>query len=346
LGTTCAHLHQTHEVVKLMRDVLDVVAPHVALVTETNVPHADNITYFGDGADEAQMVYNFALPPLVLHTMQTGDASVLTEWASMLEPPSDTTCFFNFLDSHDGIGVMGAQGILPGEAIEAMCERVKDHGGFVSHKSNSNGSESPYELNITWFSALNREGSDESLDLQVARFLASRSIALVLKGVPGIYLPSLFGHRNDTEAVFRQGSSRSINRSAIEEKRLLQLVWDPERVPSRIANRFVELIELRIDEPAFHPTSPQRTLALDPRLFTVLRTSPDESSRILCIVNVSSEEVAVKVSGADVGGWWESELIDVVSGDPIQVQDDRIHLVFAPYQMRWIKEPGQGGLTA
>ena len=129
LGTSCAHLRQTHEVVKLVRDVLDAAAPHVALVTETNVPHADNVTYFGDGSDEAQMVYNFALPPLVLHAFVTGSAEVLSGWAAGLVPPSETTAFFNFLDSHDGIGLMGARGILPSRRSPACATGCGASGG-------------------------------------------------------------------------------------------------------------------------------------------------------------------------------------------------------------------------
>ena len=82
IGTSCIHLPQTHQIVKLFRDVLDDVAPEVAIVTETNVPHADNISYFGDGHDEAQMVYQFPLAPLVLHALATGDASRLSGWAA------------------------------------------------------------------------------------------------------------------------------------------------------------------------------------------------------------------------------------------------------------------------
>src|SRR5690606_35016656 len=64
IGTPCIHLPQTHQVIQLMRAVLDEVAPDVRLITETNVPHPDNISYFGAGTNEAQLVYNFALPPL------------------------------------------------------------------------------------------------------------------------------------------------------------------------------------------------------------------------------------------------------------------------------------------
>ncbi|MEO1299163.1 MAG: alpha-amylase family glycosyl hydrolase, partial [Cyanobacteria bacterium J06636_16] len=108
-GTTCASLEQTHEVVKLFRDVLQVTAPAVAVITETNVPHAENISYFGDGTDEAQMVYNFALPPLVLHTFYRENTTALNQWAASLDYPSSTTTFFNILDTHDGIGLMGVK---------------------------------------------------------------------------------------------------------------------------------------------------------------------------------------------------------------------------------------------
>lgn len=337
LGTTCAHLGEVHEIVRLFRDLLDAVAPHVALVTEANVPHVDNITYFGNGADEAQMVYNFALPPLVLHAFQTGDARVLTTWAADMVPPSDTTGFFNFLDSHDGIGIMGARGMLTEEQILAMCARAEEHGGFVSSKTNSDGTESPYELNITWYSALNRRDSGEPAELQLDRFVASRALAMVLRGVPGIYLPSLIGHRNDTEAVFDEGSLRSINRSRIDEARLLEVLQDPTRISSRIAERFVDLLERRIAEPAFHPMAPQRVLSLDPRVFAVLRTALDGSARILCLTNVSAEQVSVGVDCSDVYGREAPQLHELVHGEPFTADQRRVEVSLAPYQVYWLK---------
>jgi sucrose phosphorylase len=342
LGTSCAHLQQTHQVVKLLRDVLDVVARHVALVTETNVPHADNITYFGDGTDEAQMVYNFALPPLVLHAIQNGDAGALTRWADTLEAPSETTTFFNFLDSHDGIGVMGARGILSEEEVEDLCERVVEHGGFVSYKANFDGSESAYELNTTWFSALNGRDSGEDRSLQVDRFIASRAVALMLQGVPGIYLPSLIGHRNDTEAVFREGSLRSINRSAIDERRLFEVLEKPDGVPARIAGRYVDLLERRIAEPAFHPHARQRVLDLDRRVFAVLRTASDASSQILCLVNVSDARCSVEVPLTEVA-WSGAGVVDLVNGDAMVVEG-RLVVNLQSYQVRWLKGavPGAG----
>ena len=190
------------------------------LITETNVPHADNISYFGNGVDEAQLVYNFALPPLVLHTFHTGscESSRAGRPRSTPFPTPPTTSTSS--SSHDGVGLLGARGILTDEEVGALVDRTIAHGGFVSYRSNGDGTQSPYELNITWYSALNREGSGESQGLQVARFLAARAIALALRGVAGIYLPTLFGAKNDTEAVLGGAEKRTINRRTYDEARL------------------------------------------------------------------------------------------------------------------------------
>ena len=154
IGTACIHLPQTHAMVKLFRAILDMVAPDVMILTETNVPHAENISYFGDGRDEAQMVYNFPLPPLLFFTFVKEDATVLSDWAKGLHLKSPDTTFFNFTASHDGIGVRPLEGILPPSEIDALVEIVKTSEGRISYKRNPDGSDSPYELNITYVDAI------------------------------------------------------------------------------------------------------------------------------------------------------------------------------------------------
>ena len=195
VGTSCINLPQTHWVVQLLRAVLDEIAPHVMLITETNVPNLENLSYFGDGSNEAQLVYNFPLPPLVLHALQTGEAGVLSKWASGLELPSHKVTFLNFLASHDGIGLNPVRGILRESEIVALAQRVQASGGFVSNKSNANGSVSPYELNINYFDALNAAEHAEELPVQIDRFVTAHAILLAFMGVPAIYFHSLFGSR-------------------------------------------------------------------------------------------------------------------------------------------------------
>ena len=337
LGTNCIHLEETHEVVKLLRDVFDIACPHVAIITETNVPHDENITYFGDGVDEAQMVYNFALPPLVLHTCLTGDSTVLSSWAKELVSPSDTTSFFNFLDSHDGIGLMGARGYLNDAEITNLCETVKDRGGFISMKNNGDGTQSPYEMNTTWYSAVNAADSGEEEKLQMHRFLASRAIALVLKGVPGIYMLSMFASQNDLDAVAQDNVYRSINRSALYEDKVCDMLLDRNSQERRITARYLDMIEVRVAEPAFHPNADQEVIDLGPEVFALKRTPQDGSSPIFCIINVTDKPLTLKIPRDKIGIDGD-KFVELIKDTRIKPEPDVWELDLRPYRVRWYKQ--------
>jgi sucrose phosphorylase len=341
LGTSCVHLDQSHVSIKLFRDVLDAVAPHVALITETNVPHKENIRYFGNGYDEAQMVYNFALPPLVLHTFQTGDSKKLTKWAASLEKVTNTATYFNFLDSHDGIGVMAVKNILTSEEINLMALRTVEHGGFISYKAEGDGNEVPYELNITWYSAINRDDSDDSRDLKLKRYLASRSIALVVMGVPGIYLHGLLGSKNDADAVLEEGHTRSINRTKIRKKELLAEMDNKNSNIYRVATGLTRLIHYRIREKCFHPDAPQTIMSLSDKVFSVLRTSADGQEKIMAIINITNDSeslsIDLKMHGINGRQW-----TDVLSKKTYHANGDNFELILEPYDILWLKEGVRG----
>jgi sucrose phosphorylase len=294
IGTTCIHRPQTHRVIQLMRAILDDIAPHVLLITETNVPHTDNVAYFGDGTNEAQLVYNFALPPLVLHAIATGSAQKLTTWARSLRLPSDRVTFFNFLSSHDGIGLNPARGILENAEIEALVARAQKHGGLVSWKHDSDGSKSPYELNITWFDALSNPAANEPLQLQVSRFLTAHAIMLSLQGVPGIYFHSLFGSRNDRAGADSAGIPRRINRQKLERAQLENELAAGDSLRARVFGGFKEMLARRRTHPAFAPSSPQQVIDLSPNVFAVLRQSRDGKDRMLCLHNVGAQPATVE----------------------------------------------------
>ena len=302
LGTSCAHLLETHALVQLLRAVFDVAAPKVSLITETNVPHADNISYFGDGTNEAHMVYNFSLPPLVLHSIHTGNCEKLTLWAAQLEKPSELCTYFNFLDSHDGIGLLGARDILTDGEIEALVKKVESHGGLVSYRADSQGSISPYELNITWFNALNSPNGSDSDDEKVNRFIASRAILLALAGVPAVYLPGIAGTQLVEQVKLEDlDESRSISRQRGDPAAFGEKMTDSSSVAFRIVKRFRELAERRNSCPAFHPNGPQRVVSGNSEVFTLVRKSPDGSRTVLALTNVSGHEQRARVENEQVG---------------------------------------------
>ena len=336
LGTRCAHLEETHALVQLFRAILDAVAPQVALITETNVPHEDNVSYFGDGTNEAQMVYNFALPPLVLHTFHAGNTERLAGWARTLTHVSDTATYFNFLDSHDGIGLMGAQRILTPDEIDALVARCYRHGGLVSFRDTGDGTKSPYEMNMTWFSALNQDGNGEPLSLQVDRFIAARSIALVLRGVPGIYLPSLFGAKNDTAAILSGKEARAINRKTMDEEALFGLLGDRESWVHQVAVRFRRLIQRRIEARAFHPNAEQEILSAGHAAFAVLRTPRDGRQQVLALTNVTAHPHEVRLTADDLGGRYRIWR-DLLTGQAFfGTTDGGLTLMLRPYGLLWL----------
>lgn len=311
IGTTCIHLPQTHAVIQFLRTAINEVTPHVQLITETNVPHSDNISYFGDGTNEAQLVYNFALPPLTLHTFHTGDARTLSAWAKTLTLPSDKTTFFNFLASHDGIGLNPARGILSNAEIDALVSKVIEHGGLISYKHNADGTQSPYEMNISYFDALSNPSllnaassppgtaagaGFETLDLQVSRFIAAQAIMLSLVGVPGIYFHSLFGSRGWTEGVKQTGRNRTINREKLQFDALQSQLADENSLRSKVFSKYSELLKTRSTSPAFDPHGAQKILDLHPSVFAVERTSPDGKARVLCLHNVNQETILFSVN--------------------------------------------------
>ncbi|HVR70123.1 MAG TPA: sugar phosphorylase [Vicinamibacteria bacterium] len=339
LGTRCVHLRETHALVQLFRAVLDAVAPQVALVTETNVPHAENVSYFGNGTDEAQMVYNFALPPLALHTFHTGSCRLLSQWARSLEEFPETVTFLNFLDSHDGVGLMGARGILSEEETGALVARAEAHGGLVSYRDTGDGSRGAYELNVTWYSALNREDAGEGVELQVSRFIASRAVALVLRGVPGIYLPSLFGAKNDTAAVLAGAEPRSINRKTIDEQALYALLGDRRSWAHRVATRFRRLVRRRIRTPAFHPNGEQRILDAGEAVFAVRRTSPGGRQRVVALTNVTALPQSVVLPAEALGGA-AGQWRDVITSRRLRGQPGGLEAALRAYEVLWLTPEG------
>ena len=335
-GTESIHLRQTHEIVKLIRDVVDTVASGVALVTETNVPHQDNVSYFGDGSDEAHMVYNFALPPLVLHAFYREDTSILSRWAEVLTTPSDQTVFLNILDTHDGIGLMGARGLLPEEDLQYIIETARNRGALISLKTTPEGTEEPYEINSTWWSAINPEAGEEPLDLQVRRYLASRSIALVLRGVPGIYIHGALGSSNDYAAFEASGVKRDVNRGVIDAEDVEEELLDPESKLSLLFRYGIDQVRVRRNERAFHPQGSQRILMLSPGVFAVLRGSPEGDEHILAVTGVTGEALEIQVSlkhlGVDRARW-----TDLLSDRECNAEEGILSLTIRPYGVVWLK---------
>jgi glycosidase len=322
-GTSCAHLPQTHDLIRLIRDVFDAAAPWVLLLTETNVPHEQNVSYFGDRGDEAQMIYNFSLPPLVLDALLTGEAGTLSAWAAGIGHIGSRATYLNITATHDGIGMRPTEGILPEPRRRELVEMAYAHQGDVTGKRNADGTLSPYELNLNYFDAVNDPTADEPLDTQIARFLASQAIPLSFIGMPGVYIHSLLGSRNDMEGVRRTGRARAINRAKLPLAALEAELADPSSLRSRVLGEYLRMLDMRRRQSAFHPDASQQVLELGGGVFAIRRRNGQTGQQIVAVHNMTDTRLRV---AAEAG----VDLLDERSQCSAAV-------ALAPYQVRWIE---------
>jgi len=331
LGTSCIHLKETHEIVKLFRTITDYYIPEATIITETNVPHKENISYFGDG-DETHMVYQFSLPPLLLHALLSENAGYLTEWAASLNDLPEGCTYFNFTASHDGIGVRPLEGLIPDKDFEDFVESIRKKGGFVSEKQNPDGSLSPYELNITYFDAFGGVNGSEAL--KEKRFICSQIIAISLQGVPGIYFHNMTATRNNLQGVALTGRYRSINRKKWYYEELMDELNDPDTNTSRVFSQMKQIITSRWHHPAFHPFGGQKVYDLGNDIFCIERWDPDETEHVLVIANVTSKTKEIELTDYDLPLKSSNPSSDILSGKEILSSGK---MTLSAYQVVWIK---------
>ncbi|HDR2834943.1 TPA: sugar phosphorylase [Enterobacter mori] len=322
-GTHCIHLEQTHQLIQLFRAITEAVAPGTVIITETNVPHKDNISYFGNGENEAQMVYQFSLPPLVLHAIHRQDVRTLSQWASSLELPSTKTTWFNFLASHDGIGLNPLRGILPESDILSLVEKLQQEGALVNWKNNPDGTRSPYEINVTYLDALSPKNAADNE--RIARFILAHAVLLSFPGVPAIYIQSVLGSRNDYEGVERLGYNRAINRKKYIAGEIDSELSNTTGIRHKIFKQLSELIAIRRAEQVFHPDSHALFETSGKHILKIIRVAKN-GERITALFNFSQYIQTVNSEG--ISG---TELIakENISGTTLTLN---------PWQVMWIKE--------
>ena len=331
LGTSCLNLNQTHEIVRLLRTLIEHVNPYAVIITETNIPNQENLSYFGN-ANEAHCVYNFSLPPLLVHALVSGDCRHLKSWLMSMPPSQNGTAYFNFIASHDGIGLRPVEGLLDDQELHRFIQTMEDFGGKISWRALDGGvTKKPYEVNIALYDALSgtMDGKDE---WRLQRFICAHAIMLALEGIPAFYIHSLLGTTNDYERLERLGHNRAINRRQWREEELLENLANPESHHAQVFRRLADLIHLRKQQAAFHPNATQFTLHLGDHVFAFWRQSLDRKQSIFCLNNISKDNQTILLSSINL-------IITDAWRDLISDQDYtniRESITLAPYQTLWL----------
>ena len=277
-GTTCLNLRQTHAIIQLIRYIVDIYDDETVIVTETNLPNQENLSYFGNG-NEAHWIYNFSLPPLILYSLLFSDSSILRRWSMRMPPALSGTSYLNFLSSHDGFGMRPTEGLLDEAQRQRLLDRLEANGSLFSRRVKADGTKSVYEANTTLFSALCKT-DDPAGTLSSARFVAAYALMFGLEGIPAIYINSLISAQNDIDGVAQSGMKRRINRQKFAKDWLDDRLSDPISRESFGLVKLKELLIIRKQQPAFHPNATQFTLQLRSELFGVWRQSQDRKQSI------------------------------------------------------------------
>jgi len=330
IGTRCIHLEQTHEIVRLLRLLIEHAEPDAILITETNVPNRENLTYFGN-ANEAHAVYNFSLPPLLVHALISGSTRYLSQWMMSMPPAQNGTTYFNFIASHDGIGLRPAEGLLSDAEIDEFIDTMQARGGLVSWRADTGGRAKAYEINIALFDAL--QGTTAGADaLGIDRFVCAHAVMLALEGVPAFYIHSLLATGNDHDRVEHTGHNRAINRHQWDFGRLCDALDDTASSHRLVFDHLRHLIRVRRQQAAFHPNATQFTLQLGRGLFGFWRQSMDRRQSIFCIYNMSCNPQPLCLS--DINLISTDDWFELITGHAYLNATDQIQL--APYQAVWI----------
>ena len=329
LGTRCINLPQTHNIIRLIRLIIDRFYNKTLVITETNIPSHENLTYFGNN-NEAHCIYNFSLAPLLIHAVVSGNSFYLKKWSRGMPPAQENNSYLNFLSTHDGIGMRPVEGILPENEIQKYFNFFKKQGGLFSYRTNA-GKKSVYEVNITLLEAFKEcyNGKDKFF---LERFILAHTILFSMEGIPAIYIQNYLGSKNDNAKVKKTNSFRSINRRNWNFDSLVKIFKNKSNINSKILHSLNRLMVLRKKQIAFHPNATQFTLQLGDIFFGIWRQSIDRSQSIFCISNLTN--VKQKISLLDINLISTNNWFDILSNKKIKNIGDE--LLFKPYQTFWI----------
>ena len=328
IGTSCMNLEKTHEIIRLFRTIIDYLSPYTVLVTETNTPAAENVSYFGNG-NEAHWIYNFSLPPILIYSVLIGNASYLEKLTMSMPPSQIGTSYLNFIASHDGIGLRPVETFLTKIEVERFTQLMENNGGKITYRSTNTDVDEPYEINISLFDAMKETFSKEK-KLFIERYICIHTIMMSLEGVPAFYIHSLFGTENDYALYQKTGHNRSLNRGKIDYNKIKTESTNTKE--SKIYNKLRELLLLRRNQAAFHPNALQFTLHLGNELYGIWRQSIDKTQSIFCITNITEEIVTLSLLdiNLDDADKWH----DLITQEA--VEDNISNIELKPYQTVWL----------
>ncbi len=326
-GTKCINLKQTHEIIKLLRNIINLLNIQTTIITETNLPENENLSYFGKN-DEANWIYNFSLPPLLIHAFLFENSSYLNKWSKNLPNTKNDNCYLNFIASHDGIGIRPTEGLLNKKTLNNFLNRLKKNGSKFSYRKVQNKAKKVYEANITVFDALKKSDYDIKGKFYLERYISCHAIMISFEGIPAIYFNSIFGTSNDEAKYIITGNNRDVNRYRWNFKNITNKLKNNKSKQNIFYQNICNLLNIRRKQKAFHPNALRINLNFGKKVYAFKRVSIDKKQTILCITNLSSKIQKTEISQKYL------KMKNLINSK-IQIED-RKFLVLRPFETIWL----------
>ena len=326
-GSKCINLKQTHEIIKLLRNIINLLNVQTTIITETNLPEKENLSYFGKN-DEANWIYNFSLPPLLIHAFLFENSSYLNKWSKNLPNTKNENCYLNFIASHDGIGMRPTEGLLNEKTLNNFLKRLKKNGSKFSYRKVQNKTKKVYEANITVFDALKKSDYDQKGEFYLERYISAHAIMISFEGIPAIYFNSIFGTSNDETKFIISGNNRDVNRYRWNLKNISNKLRNPKTKQSIFYNSICKLLNIRRKQKAFHPNAKRINMNFGSKVFGFKRISRDKKQTITCVTNLSSVTQKIKIKK-------NNQKIRNLMGSKIQIKNNQF-VFLKPFETLWI----------
>ena len=326
-GTKCINLKQTHEIIKLLRNIINLLNVQTTLITETNLPEKENLSYFGKN-DEANWIYNFSLPPLLIHAFLFENSSFLNKWSKNLPNTKDENCYLNFIASHDGIGIRPTEGFFNEKTLNNFLNRLKKNGSKFSYRNIQNKVKKVYEANITVFDALKKSDYDQKGEFYLERYISAHAIMISFEGIPAIYFNSIFGTSNDETKFVITGNNRDVNRYRWNLRNIINKLKNNKTKESIFYQNICYLLNIRRKQKAFHPNASRINMNFGPKIFGFKRISRDKKQTIICVTNLSSVAQKIKIKR-------NNQKMRNLMGSNIQIKNNQF-VFLKPFETLWI----------
>ncbi len=330
LGSTCVHKKEDHLLLSVLTRLAKLFESSAITIAEVNERQSRAFEYLEEeGKKEVDLVYQFTHFVLAVYSLYKEDARLYSQWLESTAKVKGRQ-FVTVLGSHDGMGLKPLRDVLSEEEINKFAFSLKEKNKcLLNYSYLPGGKKVLYEVCGTAWSLING-GSNLPFSLQLKRYLAVLSLGLLVKGVPALYINSVFGSENYYPPSGLD-EARTLNRESFLKEYLFKELVNDSSHYRQVYREVVNLLRIRKQEKVFNPSFPFEVVDLLNKKVVGVILESDGKERLVSLVNISSEEQRLEKLEDLVH---VKEVYDLIGGKVVSLSKE---IVLSPYQVMWGK---------